>query len=512
MGKHATRRILAPLAILAVCLALASGAEAASRTIASTDLVPLGDWTYDAMVSLAADGLVPGAPARIFEGDRLFSRIEVARAVASIIESSEGKELGFKETALIEHLVSGLKPELMQVAPQAVQKWSERTTGISLPTGGEAFLLGYARGIAAEDTGDDGDDGRLTVPYRISGFLNLSSRVFGIATLADKEEKFFREPRRGPDLDKAFIRGFDRNFVWSVGREYLNWGPAYTGSLILSENSPAFLQICGSKDINFGRLFGKVKVTQFASTFEDNDQTLYLFGRRYEKRLSSRWHAGISETAKTSITPNPLILVMPFYLYQHVFNEVDEEFNTLYAADLSYRTGSGFQIYGELVIDDITAPRIFGERRTRPRKTGYTFGFYAPKVFGDERLSTFRAEYIFVDRLTYEATRPAFPQLAYTHDGDIIGHPIGPNAKALYLRGERYLSDRFSVIAEYLNRSQTDPGPPERDLRRILSLMLAYDAAPDKSIALRVAPYEITPPGQPAQDGTRYEVRASFAF
>jgi len=512
MGKHATNKILILLAIIAASLAFASAAQAGARTIASTDLVPFGDWTYDAMLSLAADGLVPGAPARIFEGDRLFNRIEMAQAVASIVESSESKELGFKETALIEHLVSEFKPELMQAAPQALQKWSERTTGISLPTGGEAFLLGYSRSVLMEDKGDDADDTSLVVPYRYSGFLNLSSRVFGIATLANKQEKFFHERRGEPDLDKAFIRGFDKNFVWSVGREYLNWGPAYTGSLILSESSPAFLQIRGSKEVNFGKLFGKVKITQFAGGFEGNDQTLYLFGRRYEKRLSDRWHAGISETAKTSITPNPLILVMPFYLYQHLFDEIDEEFNTLYAADLSYRTGSGFQIYGEVAVDDITAPRIFGDRFTRPRKTGYTLGFYAPRVFGGGRLSTLRAEYIFVDRRTYEATRPSVPELAYTHDGDIIGHPIGPNAKALYLRGEQSLNKRVSIIAEYLNQHQTDPGPPDADRRRILSLMIAYDGAPDKSTALRVTPYEITPPGQPALDGVKYELIFSCGF
>ena len=58
----------------------------------------------------------------------------------------------------------------------------------------------------------------------------------------------------------------------------------------------------------------------------------------------------------------------------------------------------------------------------------------------------------------------------------------------------------------------TDPGSPERGRRRILSFLAAYDIASDKSIALRVAPYKIVPPGQPAEEGTLYELRASFAF
>ena len=492
-----------------LCIGQAPEAAAGTRVIASTDHLPLGDWTYDAMMSLAADGLVPGCSARVFQGDRLFSRMEMAEAVASIVCSSKSRDLVFSQVALINHLVSEFKPELMHLDEDVIKQWTERSTNIALPTGEEAFLSGYVRGLGIDDTGDGSS---TKVPYRVSGFLNLSSNTFAIATIADKEEKFFHELRESSTPDKVFLRGVDGNFVWSIGREHLSWGPAYSGSLILSDNVRPFLQARGAKEVDFGKLFGRVKITQFVSSFKDEGQTLYLFGRRYEKRLSDRWHAGISETAKVGTMPNPLILVVPFYLYQYMFIDIDEEFNVLCAADVSYRTGGGPEIYGELVIDDVTAPRIFGDRFGRPRKTGYTIGIYIPEVFHGDRPSTFRAEYIFVDRLTYAQTRDDFPELAYTYKGDVIGHPIGRNAKALYLRGEQYLSNRFSVIGEYLNRQQTDPGSPERGQRRVLSLMAAYDIAPDKSIALRVAPYKIIPAAGATQDGTEYELRASLAL
>jgi hypothetical protein len=338
-------------------------------------------------------------------------------------------------------------------------------------------------------------------------FSNLSDRTFALAGYASKRPRFFDGNFDSPDPDRVFMRGYGDNFLWSLGREYLNWGPAYSGSLILSDNSAAFLQARGAKEIDFGKFFGRIKITQFASTMRDGGKNLYLFGRRYERPISRRWHLGISETAKTSTTPNPLILAMPFYLYQHIFNEVDEEFNSLYAADLLYQMKGGNQAYLEFLIDDVTAPRIFGDRFDRPRKTGWILGYYDPRLFGGRRLSTFRAEYIFVDRLTYEATRPGFPELAYTHNTDIIGHPIGANAKALYLRGEQYLSSRLSLIAEYLNQQQTDPGPPEREQRRVLSLALAYDTSKDDSIGIRIAPFKIAPPGLPSDSGTTFEVR-----
>ncbi len=317
-------------------------------------------------------------------------------------------------------------------------------------------------------------------------------------------------------MAKALVKGFDENFIWEIARDYCHWGPGYSGSLILSDNSSGFMQARGIKEVELGKPFGRLKITQFLSGIDDEGQHLYLFGRRYERPLSRRWYVGISETAKTSKTPNPLILVLPFYLYQHLFLDIDEEFNTLYSADVLFRNPRGQEFYGELLIDDITAPRIFGERFDRPRKTGYLLGLYLPGVFG-RRESSFRAEYIFIDPLTYGATRDDFPELAYIHNMDVIGHPIGPNAEAIYLRWEHWLGQKFSTIIQYLNQRQIDPattdtGAPMRGKRRVLSAQLAYDISPGTSISLRIAPFETVTPTGVEESGTVYSVRASLSF
>lgn len=481
--------------LIALCV-LSPASLAGTRSIASTDRLPLGDWTYDAMMSLAADGIVPRLSARIFQGHRRFDRMEMAGVIASIIRGDH--PLNPRQSALVNHLVSEFRPELMEIDAETAGRWSGE------PIGREAALLGYYRQLALDDT---------TAPdatYRASGFLNLSNSAFGILTLAQHEERFFYDARPGPKLDKAFVGGSSGKLSWLVGRAYANWGPSYSGSLIMSDNAPAFWQVRAGTDVDFGKLIGRVKLTQFASTFEDVDQTLYLFGRRYEKRLSDRWHLGLSETAKLNTTPNPLILVMPFYLYQHLFLEEDASINNLAGVDLTYRTPSGMRVYGELVVDDMTSPRIFGKSNERPRKAGLTFGVSMPRAFGGERHSAFDVEYTLIDPLTYGATRAEVPELAYTHDFQTIGSPIGPNSKALYLRGEYSVSDRIELIGEYLNQRQKDPGPPERGSKRALSLTVAYDIAPDKSLAIRIAPYKITGPS--ADDGTEFELRASFAF
>ena len=499
------------LAIITLLLFAAIPAFAGRRIVPSTDRLPLGDWTYDAMISLASDGLVPGYAARLFEGDRLFNRFEMAQIVSMIIETSVEKDITSYQAVLIDHLVSEFRPELLYFEPGTVQKWSERVAGMSLPSDQKAFALGYVQGKFTDSTADD--TGTL-LPYHISGFSRLAPHIFAVATFSNKEERFFQRPRPDTTPSRLFVRKIDSGSFWTIGREYLDWGPAYSGSVILSDNSPAFTQMRGSREIEFGKIFGRVKITEFATTFRHEGPHIYLFGRRYEKPFNRNWHLGISETAKTNFAPNPLIAALPFYLYQAIFIKDDTRINTLYSTDLTYLADNGMQAYAEVVVDDMTAPRFLRPHHSfsRPRKAGIVAGFYSPKVFRDDLPSNFRAEYIAIDRLTYSATWAAVPELAYTHDTQIIGHPIGPNAKAIYLRGERYFSHKFSAIAEYFNQWQTASGDPERGHQRVVSLTAAYDLRPDASIALRIAPFKTITAGEPSESGTEYELRASFGF
>ncbi len=478
-----------------------------TRSVPSADRLPLEHWAYDAMLSLAADSLVGNFHTRLFTGDRLFNRMEMAELVASVIDASQRQKLSSGQLALIGKLVEEFRPEIAFIAPSALEKWSIcKDSSCQKVT----VLTGYVRALAENDTGDSNSS--LLIPYRVSAFANFSEENFGIGTFSKNEDKFFLQHRDDPQPEKIMVRGYGKDFTWEIGRDYFWWGPCYTGSLILSNNSAGFWHAGGSKEFSFGPFFGRVKISQFASAFEDKGDMLYLFGRRYERQLSHGWHIGISETAKTSKMPNPLILVLPFYLYQHIFNEVDEEFNTLYSADVLYAGRQEYQLYGELLIDDITSPRIFGGGFERPRKTGWTIGLYLPKIFTEDKLSTFRAEYIYIDRLTYSATREDYPLLAYTHNTEVIGHAIGPNSKALYLRFERSLAEKLSVIGEYLDQREAEASDPRRNNEKTLAIQLIYDISADKSIVVSVAPYKVNMPNGSQKSGTFYQIRATAAF
>lgn len=507
MAKASSPRAF--LIALLMLVLTAATASSASRSIASTDRLPLGDWTYDAMMSLAADGLTPGMSARTFQGERRFSRMEMAEVIASVLSSPDSDHFSPKQAALLRHLVAEFRPEIAETNPAVAEEWSGEAAGAGLSAGRQAFLIGYMRDIAS-DGGLDSDESYTA--YRASGFLCLSDSSFGIFTLADREERFFHEPRNSTNLDKALIVGRSGDVSWLVGRSYANWGPAYGGSLILSDNAPAFWQVRGAADVNLGKLLGTVKITQFGSMFEDFGENLYLFGRRYEKRLSDRLHLGVSETAKMNTSPDPLIMVMPLYLYQHLFSRYQVHMNNLAGFDLCYRMPSGVEAYVELMVDDMAAPKILNGAPGRPQKTGHTVGLSVPNVISGRRYSSLTAEYTAIDRLTYEATRESAPELVYTHDTHLIGHPLGPNSRALYLRGEYSVSDRMNLIGEYLRQRPRDPGAPEVGFREHVSLTVGYDIAPDKSLTFRAAPYRVTPADSATESGTTFELRASFAF
>lgn len=497
------RTLLRPLAAL-LLLMMPSAASCAIGGIASFDYLPPGDWKYDAMMSLAADGVLPGLSARHFQGDRLLTRVKMAEVLASAVRCSNGLTCG--QHALVNHLELELSPELRAVCPDCPAGAQDA------PTGAELLLLGYARQRVLYGQGGGSAAESADLTYRATGFANLSAETFAVLTFAEKEERFFHDLRTSTSLDKAFIGGNNRGTSWLVGRAYQNWGPSYSGSLILSDNAPAFWQIRAARDINFGKMIGVWKVRQFASLFKDYDQKQYLIGRRYEMPLSEHWQIGLSETAKLNKTPNPLVLAMPLYLYHYLFlDDEDEHMNNMVGIDVLYHASAGRDIYAELLVDDMTAPRLFSDDFSRPRKIGYTMGFSLPGVLGDPG-SSFRAEYISIDRLTYSASRKDVPELAYVHDTQYIGHAIGPNSEALYVRGERPLLDRLSLVVEYFNQRQKDAGEPQRASREFLSLTASWDVAPDKSASLRVTPYEIAPPGGSSDRGVEYELRASFAL
>lgn len=499
------------LCIMFMTLAIGMSVFAGTREVISYDRVSASDWSYDALISLASDGLIPGMAARVFQGDRIFNRMEIADVIASIVDTNNIDNLTDNQKSLINKLVYEYKPELGVHHSDIVEKWtsvSDKTSPIT--------VTGYAQGKYHRDIYDDDS---IVVPYKVTGFADIKDHIFAAGTFADKNKQFFYRDRDPSIPDKFIFKGYDKNFVWTVGRQYMNWGPSYAGSMILSDNSRSFLQLNAVNEVDLGKSIGRIKITQFGTGFNDHGDTAYLFGRRYEKPLSDNFMIGINETAKTDEIPNPGFYLMPFYLYQHL---TDKDYNIICSLDLLYHTDDGKQFYVDFMVDDMSSDKIFvlGRDDWR-RKTGYTIGAYLPEFIPGSNISTLRAEFISIDPKTYGPVSSS-NKLDYYHGPWVIGHPLGRNVNAFYIRAEQYITPKVSLIAEYLNQKQKKNEEPYIASSHTVSAQLSYDITPSSSISFRVAPTKVKIPSQmmePAQNGTRvsesgteYEIRFSQSF
>src|SRR6202790_3142803 len=77
--------------------------------------VPANHWAYQAIQSLAADGLVEGFPDGKFKGDRPLTRYEMAVLVARVIAKLQANGAGFASKSdldKLQKLIDALKDEL----------------------------------------------------------------------------------------------------------------------------------------------------------------------------------------------------------------------------------------------------------------------------------------------------------------------------------------------------------------------------------------------------------------
>jgi hypothetical protein len=400
--------------------------------------------------------------------------------------------------ALVARLVYEFRPELnhlgltQQEIDQALKGAEDRPLGV------------LAAGVRVWGVEQDGEQTDILAPRGTLIGSRMAKLPMAVVTLSDQRKEFRADPGKYPLVQNAFVKGTWHSWDWLVGQEYESWGPDYSGSLILSDNAPAWPLVRIDRDFSLGRYIGRFKLFQSFGTFEDGGQRFFFGARRGEKTLSDQWSVAVNETAKIGETPNPLIFVLPsFYLYQRLFLETDPEFNSFLSFDVTYRFMKKSEGYLEFLIDDMTTPKSLGTQDAdRPRRIGWMLGFYHP--FTPD--TTFRAEYVFTDRETYLSARPQYPRLSYTHDGEFIGSPVGPNSMALFLRGEQRLSPNLDLVVEYFGRKSRFSDGPNPGSETSYDAFLSYGLRSDAALWLRAQRFL-----NPAAEG-RLMLGGSFTF
>jgi len=242
------------------------------------------------------------------------------------------------------------------------------------------------------------------------------------------------------------------DFYLLVGRDYMRWGPGYQGSLMLSDNSPAFdmLKYSGTIDLSdVGESLGKINFTKFFSMLDNlGEQNRYFSGQRLEYKPFDNLTLGLSETVIISedssiLFYNPIPFIPPYYAIWWIAGMFEpQEVNCNVALDAEINLTQKIKLYGEWMADDfIFHPDV----NPYPNRTGFLAGAYFADPLGSGD-TDFRIEYTHINNYVY------FPRHSwqdYLYQGEYIGHSLGPDADQLYLGLTHYLSDRLNLSLSY---------------------------------------------------------------
>jgi hypothetical protein len=441
------------------------------------DLVPRGDWSYDLLASIARRGLLPGVSARSLHGDELRTRAEMAELVAQAAQRADSLPPGMRAT--LRHLVSEYRPELGS-------RTGELLAQLNAPARG-GFVGGYLMGRVIT-----GDGTALSGIYRADGAASINRYLLATVQGTNERRLWSEKPDAFNDLERLTLRLETRHVTWELGKRDDYWGPGYGGAMLVSDNAPGMLALRGEALLKLGFL-GDWRVVQTAGTFNETGGRKYVVARRFSRMFSRRFGLSLSEAIKTNTTRDLYFaLFLPLYGYGKILDSDvrnSERLNYLANIDAWYSLGHVVAIYGDFLLDDVTAPFKLGPVDVA-RKIGYLLGVQVHPQRGSDR-TEIRLEYAFTDGNTPGFTPEGGtywhrnPDLAWYHDGLSMGHRIGRNRRGPFARVRHRFTPRVTAIVEWEDETQFRTTPAVGDRRR-LTLYGAYDLRPDRSLALRV--------------------------
>ncbi len=150
----------------------------------------------------------------------------------------------------------------------------------------------------------------------------------------------------------------------------LRWGPGQSGQLLLSDWGPSFQQIqlgltLGSR-LRLVYLFGSLKTypelndTLYASAgyFRTIERSKYIAAHRLEWDPHARLRFAFSEAVIFGERDPELAYLIPLNFFHSAQHDLGDEDNSILALDAAWIPYSRWKFYGQLLIDDITFPKL----------------------------------------------------------------------------------------------------------------------------------------------------------
>jgi hypothetical protein len=408
--------------------------------------LPLSHWANPVLDRFQAKGYLD------LPATRPWSRDLVADAMPAFLERYLKKEVSLSRGDLydLKRLCQEFKLEIAQR-----HTWFSMFEGPRLV---EKDLLTYSSGgylIAGGDVAATGLSGvSKGAEPAYSGVFDIDmwgsmarSFVFDQKFTAVIEKENEREVRTAPNVmswrggklltDWSYFRFKMPWFTATLGRSQKWWGPGRFGTLLLSDNAPAF----DALDLAFS--YKRVGFHAFAGILS-TEQERYLSGHRLTIAAPGRVDLGFSEVVvyqAPNLLPAYVNPLLPYYAVQ--WNERGDD-NILWAMDAAWRPGYGMKWYGELLMDDV----IYEQGRTpAPQKLGFLTGlaWADPVQLHDTDL---KVEY--AGNLKWVYTHRRYDNRYVGSDtAKVLGHWLGPDAEALDVTLEHRFHPRLNLGCGY---------------------------------------------------------------
>jgi len=431
--------------------------------------VPLDSWVYPAISRLET--------LQAFEGNSTIAlnttpltRFEVASLIDTALSNLQKRKVEFKgaDLLLMDRLVKEFQTELSTLD---LDNLNPKSTLKIEPYFTQKINLFYPENINLEKLNllsELGAKISATISENSAFYLNtLAHTDYDWTSNIQEEEILFQAQIKQAYINlnlPSFKIAISDNvsflpdnigisdFYLLLGRDYMRWGPGYQGSLMLSDNSPAFdmLRYSGTIDLNdSGESMAKINFTKFFSLLDTLDgQNRYFSGQRLEYKPFNALTLGLSETVIISkyssiLFYNPIPFIPPYYATWWIAGMFEpQEVNCNVALDAEINLTQKIKLYGEWMADDfIFHPDV----NPYPNRTGFLAGAYFADPF-DSGNTDFQIEYAHINNYVY------FPRHSwqdYLYQGEYIGHSLGPDADQLYLELTHHLSDRLNLSLSY---------------------------------------------------------------
>ena len=245
-----------------------------------------------------------------------------------------------------------------------------------------------------------------------------------------------------------------------IGKSNNAWGPGHRSNLMISDNATSYVHFYDEIEL------GKFQLSSFTAglrTYEKDPNRIiemengdtkqqyrkkYIAAHRLEISVLDNLKIGLNESVIYADKDLQLGYMIPFNFFwseEHYEGDMD---NSAMGADISYVPFKGFNLYGELFIDDLSLSELSDYRHS---KFAYIGGMkYYPRFINDFKLTL---EYSRVNPIVYTHR---FNVDNFTHYRSNLGSFLYPNSDYIYAGLNKQWTSKFQTNIYYYRKRHGD--------------------------------------------------------